>query len=46
MTQQTLNKSITRVAELMEVTVEQVRKDLKEKNPVRWYMIEEVAKSI
>jgi len=46
MTKQTLNKAITKVAELMEVTVEQVKKDLQEKNPVRWYMIEEVAKSI
>ena len=46
MTEQTLKKAITRVAELMEVTQEQVRKDLKEKNSVRWYMIEEVAKSI
>ena len=46
MTKQTLNKAIVKLAELMETTKERVAKDLKAKNPVRWYMIEEVAKSL
>ena len=46
MTQSKLNKAIEKLAKTIDSTVEQVKKDLANKNSVRWYMIEEVAKSI
>jgi|TARA_B110000908_G_C10246617_1_gene449197 flagellar motor switch protein FliG len=47
MTKQTLNKAIEKLASMVsDLTVEQIRKDLQANNPVRWYMVEEAAKSI
>jgi|11BtaG_2_1085332.scaffolds.fasta_scaffold140883_2 hypothetical protein len=46
MTKAKFEKAITKLAEIMEVSREQVASDLAKKNPVRWYMVEEIAKTL
>ena len=39
-------KAITKLAEIMEVSREKVASDLAKKHHVRWYMVEEIAKTL